>query len=106
LILRHALCILGFNLSRSFFLEIANRIKRFDFGVEAPAERTPAADAEGDELAILSGLEKPSQSFTDKYPVLVTGFFCFLCGNQGWIGFGEHMQIGNILSGRRLSCGI
>jgi hypothetical protein len=55
LILRHALCILGFNLSCSFFLEIANRIKRFDFGVEEPAERTPAADAEGDELAIPSG---------------------------------------------------
>lgn len=37
-----------------------------------------AADSEGDEIAIPSGLEKPSQSFADKYPVLVTGFFFFM----------------------------
>jgi len=37
-----------------------------------------AADAEGDEVFISSGLEKPSQSFADKYPWLITGFFFFM----------------------------
>lgn len=36
-----------------------------------------AADDEGDEISIPSGLQKP-QSFGEKYPALVTGFFFFM----------------------------
>eukprot|EP01018_Ginkgo_biloba_P037350 Gb_13171 [translate_table: standard] len=37
-----------------------------------------AADAEGDGIAISSGLQKPSQGFADKFPALVTGFYFFM----------------------------
>uniref|UniRef100_A0A0C9RR17 TSA: Wollemia nobilis Ref_Wollemi_Transcript_487_2116 transcribed RNA sequence n=1 Tax=Wollemia nobilis TaxID=56998 RepID=A0A0C9RR17_9CONI len=37
-----------------------------------------AADAEGDGIDISKGIEKAPQSFADKYPALVTGFFFFM----------------------------
>jgi len=42
-----------------------------------PSTVCSASAADGDEIAVPSGLEKPSQSFADKYPVLITGFFLF-----------------------------
>lgn len=40
--------------------------------------RAAAADAEGDEISIPSGIQKPPQSFGQKYPWLITGFFFFM----------------------------
>jgi len=43
-----------------------------------PSTVCSAAAADGDEIVVPSGIEKPSQSFADKYPALITGFFFFM----------------------------
>lgn len=42
------------------------------------ARAAAAADAEGREVGVPDGLAKPSQSFGERYPALVTGFFFFM----------------------------
>ncbi|KAL2546660.1 Triose phosphate/phosphate translocator TPT [Forsythia ovata] len=39
--------------------------------------KAAAADAEGHEIEISNGLSKPSESFAQRFPALVTGFFFF-----------------------------
>ncbi|KAL5759374.1 hypothetical protein ACOSP7_017898 [Xanthoceras sorbifolium] len=46
--------------------------------VDFPVVSAAAADAEGREIEISDGYAKPSKSFGEKFPVLVTGFFFFM----------------------------
>ncbi|XP_071722541.1 triose phosphate/phosphate translocator, chloroplastic-like [Rutidosis leptorrhynchoides] len=45
--------------------------------VDFPVSKAAAADADGQEIKEFDGSEKPSKSFADNYPALVTGFFFF-----------------------------
>lgn len=46
--------------------------------VEFPVAKAAAADADGGEIEISDGLSKPSKSFAEKFPALITGFFFFM----------------------------
>ncbi|KAK0575237.1 hypothetical protein LWI29_035886 [Acer saccharum] len=46
--------------------------------VDLPVSSAAAADAEGRDIEFSNGNAKTSKSFSDKFPVLVTGFFFFM----------------------------
>ncbi|KAJ7943355.1 triose phosphate/phosphate translocator, chloroplastic-like [Quillaja saponaria] len=46
--------------------------------VELPVVAAAAADADGREIEISDGYVKPSKSFAEKFPALITGFFFFM----------------------------
>ncbi|KAL6294838.1 hypothetical protein ACE6H2_002980 [Prunus campanulata] len=46
--------------------------------VELPVAKAAAADAEGAEIESAAGYGKPSKSFSEKFPFLITGFFFFM----------------------------
>ncbi|KAJ4960443.1 hypothetical protein NE237_020353 [Protea cynaroides] len=46
--------------------------------IKFPVVSAAAADADGHEIEVLSGLAKTPESLADKFPVLVTGFFFLL----------------------------
>ncbi|XP_030443404.1 triose phosphate/phosphate translocator, chloroplastic-like [Syzygium oleosum] len=45
---------------------------------DSPVARAAAADAEGRGIGVPDGLAKPSKSFGERYPALVTGIFFFM----------------------------
>ncbi|KAF8389718.1 hypothetical protein HHK36_024237 [Tetracentron sinense] len=55
-----------------------NPLLRQHRSVEFPTVSAAAADADGREINISDGLAKPSKSFAEKYPALITGFFFFM----------------------------
>ncbi|KAL5553647.1 hypothetical protein UlMin_041048 [Ulmus minor] len=58
------------------FSPLSQRLRRR--GSEFPLVKAAAADAEGGEIEISEGYAKPSKSFAEKFPFLITGFFFFM----------------------------
>ncbi|CAL5399315.1 unnamed protein product [Camellia sinensis] len=55
-----------------------SQLLRRHHSVEFPVAKAAAADADGGEIEISDGLSKPSKSFAEKFPALITGFFFFM----------------------------
>ncbi|XP_022733396.1 triose phosphate/phosphate translocator, chloroplastic-like [Durio zibethinus] len=55
-----------------------NQTMRRRSQVEFPVASAAAADSDGREIEISEGYAKPSKSFAERFPALVTGFFFFM----------------------------